>query len=87
MAPIALPEDDVRRLEAAVAERNELTVDLEALEIRHPGGLRIPFAFDEFARHMLLDGLDDIGLTLQRADRIAAYEAAHPALFDTLTLA
>jgi 3-isopropylmalate/(R)-2-methylmalate dehydratase small subunit len=87
MAPIVLAEDDLARIRSALAERNDLTVDLETLEISHPGGLRIHFEFDEFDRHMLLNGLDDIGLTLQREDRIAAYEQAHPARVDTLTLA
>jgi 3-isopropylmalate/(R)-2-methylmalate dehydratase small subunit len=87
IAPIALSEDDLAQIKQAVGEENELAVDLEALEITHPSGLRIPFELDEFARHMLVNGLDDIGLTLQREDRIAAYEQTHPARVDTLTLA
>src|SRR4051794_29524363 len=87
MAPIVLGEDDLERIRAALREQNELTVDLEALEIRHPGGLTVAFAFDDFARHMLVEGLDDIGLTLQREHRITAYETAHPAQIDTLSLA
>ena len=87
MAPIVLPEDALEQIKAALAAQNELTVDLEALEIRHPNGLVLPFELDEFARHMLVEGLDDIGLTLQREDRIAAYEAAHPGRVDTLALA
>ena len=50
-------------------------------------GLRIAFELDAFARHMLVNGLDDIGLTLQREERITAYEHSHPARVDTLTLA
>jgi len=87
IAPIAISEDDLARLKDAVAEENELTVDLEALEITHPSGLRIAFELDAFARHMLVNGLDDIGLTLQREERIAAYERSHPSRVDTLTLA
>ena len=87
MAPIVVAQDDLDRIKSALAERNELTVDLEALEIRHPDGLTVPFMFDEFARHNLLEGLDDIGLTLQREDRIGAYEAAHAPRVDTLSLA
>ena len=87
MAPIVVAQDDLDRIKSALAERNELTVDLEALEIRHPDGLTVPFMFDEFARHNLLEGLDDIGLTLQREDRIGAYEAAHAPRVDTLLLA
>jgi len=87
IAPIALPDGELARIKTAVAAENELTVDLEALEIVHPSGLRVPFELDPFARHMLVNGLDDIGLTLQRADRIAAYEASHPPRFDTASLA
>jgi 3-isopropylmalate/(R)-2-methylmalate dehydratase small subunit len=87
LAPVVLADEALDRIKAALAKRNELTFDLEALEIRHPDGLRVPFAFDEFARHMLLEGLDDVGLTLQRADRIDAYEQAHAARVNTLSLA
>jgi 3-isopropylmalate/(R)-2-methylmalate dehydratase small subunit len=87
LAPIAVPEGELARIKEAVAPENELTVDLEALEIAHPSGLRIPFELDPFVRHMLVNGLDEIGLTLQREDRIAAYEAAHPPRFDTTALA
>ncbi len=48
---------------------NELTIDLETLELSHPGGLRIAFAFDPFAQHMLVNGLDDVALTLARGRR------------------
>ena len=75
LAPIEVPEDDLARIKAAVAERNELTVDLEALEIAHPDGLRTAFTFDPYARETLVHGLDDIARTLKREDRIAAYEA------------
>jgi 3-isopropylmalate/(R)-2-methylmalate dehydratase small subunit len=87
IAPIALPEDALTQIKGAVAAENELTVDLETLEISHPSGLGIPFELDPFVRHMLVNGLDDIGLTLQREDRIAAYEAANPPRFDTTSLA
>ncbi|HUK45679.1 MAG TPA: 3-isopropylmalate dehydratase small subunit [Gaiellaceae bacterium] len=86
LAPIELPEAELAEIKAALARRNELTVDLEALELTHPDGLRVPFEFDEFARHMLVNGLDEIGLTLQREASIAAYEQAHPARFDTSLL-
>ncbi len=87
LAPIVLREEVLGQIKAALAELNELNVDLEALEIRHPSGLTIPFEFDPFARHNLLEGLDDIGLTLQREEKIAAYEAAHPPRIDTLAVA
>jgi 3-isopropylmalate/(R)-2-methylmalate dehydratase small subunit len=59
-------------------ENYELTVDLETLRVEDGHGLSVPFAMDEFSRHCLLNGLDDIGLTLQHEAKIAAYEAKHP---------
>jgi 3-isopropylmalate/(R)-2-methylmalate dehydratase small subunit len=59
-------------------EGYELTVDLEALRIEDRRGFSASFAMDEFSRHCLLNGLDDIGLTLQHDGKIAAYEAKHP---------
>ena len=61
----------------------KLTVDLESCEISDSDGLRTPFvvhndpATHDFRRNCLLKGLDDIALTLQHADKIAAYEARH----------
>jgi 3-isopropylmalate/(R)-2-methylmalate dehydratase small subunit len=87
LAPIELREGDLARIEAAVAARNELTVDLEALAVSHPGGLRVPFELDPFTRETLIHGLDDVARTLKREDRIAAFEAERPARFDTRALA
>jgi 3-isopropylmalate/(R)-2-methylmalate dehydratase small subunit len=56
----------------------QLTIDLEKCEVRDDHGFRAEFVMDEFARHCLLNGLDDIGLTLQHEAEIAAYEARHP---------
>ena len=56
----------------------QLSIDLEKLSLEDHQGFSTTFAMDEFARHCLLNGLDDIGLTLQREDEIAAYEATHP---------
>jgi len=52
-----------------------MTVDLESQEIRGPDGGVVRFEIDPFRKHCLLNGLDDIGLTLQKADGIAAFEA------------
>src|SRR5437660_1518477 len=57
----------------------QLTVDLEQCEVRDEQGFRAKFPVDEFVRHCLLNGLDDIALTLQHEAEIAAYEARHPA--------
>jgi 3-isopropylmalate/(R)-2-methylmalate dehydratase small subunit len=53
----------------------QLTIDLEQCEVRDDQGFRAKFPIDEFVRHCLLHGLDDIGLTLQHESEIAAYEA------------
>ncbi|GAB2751395.1 3-isopropylmalate dehydratase small subunit [Nocardioides pakistanensis] len=55
----------------------EVTVDLEAREVR-AGDLVAPFQIDDYTRWRLLEGLDDIGITLSHADDIAAYEAKRP---------
>ncbi len=57
-----------------------MSVDLENKTIKDGQGLSISFDLDEHRRQFLLQGLDDIGLTLQHEDKIAAYEAAHQAL-------
>jgi len=55
----------------------ELTVDLENQTVTDASGLKFAFQIDSFRRECLLKGLDDIGLTLQHEDKIAAYEKAH----------
>lgn len=77
MLPIVLSEAIVDQLFAAV-EANvgyELTADLERQVVITPEGTEYPFTVDEFRKHCLLNGLDDIGLTLQQSDAIKAYEA------------
>jgi 3-isopropylmalate/(R)-2-methylmalate dehydratase small subunit len=86
MAPIELPETTLADLKTAVADANELTVDLEAMEIAHPDGLRVPFELGAYARDTLLHGLDDIARTLELESKIAAYEAAATPRFDTRIL-
>ncbi|MEI8105497.1 MAG: 3-isopropylmalate dehydratase small subunit [Actinomycetes bacterium] len=86
IAPIELPEASLAALKAAVAGRNELTVDLESLAITHLDGLRVEITFDPYARDTLLRGLDDIARTLKREDAIAAFEAGYAPRFDTRTL-
>jgi 3-isopropylmalate/(R)-2-methylmalate dehydratase small subunit len=74
--PVVLPAEVVQRLFAAVATDPalELTVDLPAQRVRWPGG-EAAFAFDADRKHTLVEGLDEIGLTLRHADAIRAYEA------------
>src|SRR5258708_35027856 len=59
-------------------EDYQLTIDLERSEVRDDQGFRANFPIDEFVRHCMLEGLDDIGLTLQHEPEIAAYESLHP---------
>ena len=87
LAPIVVARAQLAELQAAVAGRNELTVDLETPEITHPDGLRIAFPFDPYAQETLVHGLDDVARTMLRDAEIAAFEATHPARFDTRTLA
>ena len=80
LVPIELDAAEVKRLmELVDLDRgSDTTVDLEARTITDPKGRAIPFAFDDFQRHCLLNGLDDIGRALEHEDEIAAYEASHP---------
>ncbi|OUS39320.1 3-isopropylmalate dehydratase small subunit, partial [Oleispira antarctica] len=77
LLPIVLDEAIVDELfnEVAATEGYELTVDLENQQIVKSNGDAVPFEVDAFRKHCLLNGLDDIGLTLQDADDIKAYEA------------
>jgi 3-isopropylmalate/(R)-2-methylmalate dehydratase small subunit len=86
LAPVALPADDLARVKEAVSERNELTVDLERLELSHPNGLRLSFPFDAHAQETLVEGLDDVARTLRREDEIAAFEAGYVPRFDLARL-
>ena len=87
LLPIVLDEETVDRLfkETEASEGYQLTVDLENQKVVTPSGEEIAFEVDDFRRHCLLNGLDDIGLTLQDADEIKAYEenrrASAPWLF------
>jgi 3-isopropylmalate/(R)-2-methylmalate dehydratase small subunit len=75
---VQLPEEQVKDImESVDLDRgSELTVDLESLTVTTPSGTIYPFAFDESARYRLLNGLDDIDLTLQHEAAITAYESA-----------
>ena len=77
MLPVILPEGIVEQLfqECAASEGYQLTIDLEAQQVCTPTGEAFQFEVDPFRKHCLLNGLDDIGLTLQAEDDIRAYEA------------
>jgi 3-isopropylmalate/(R)-2-methylmalate dehydratase small subunit len=78
--PVRLSEADVETLFQHVRRSPgyRLTVDLEIRKITSDDGLEFAFEIDPFRRHCLLNGLDDIGLTLQNEEKIGRYEAAHP---------
>jgi 3-isopropylmalate/(R)-2-methylmalate dehydratase small subunit len=77
--PIRLPQEIVDKLldDASRGSNARISVDLETLEIRGPDGGVVKFNVDEFRRQCLLNGWDDIGLTLREDDKIAAYEKQH----------
>jgi 3-isopropylmalate/(R)-2-methylmalate dehydratase small subunit len=75
--PIKLPQSDVDKLmdDAERGANAVVTIDLERQEITGPDGGRIKFDIDPFRKHCLLNGLDDVGLTLQKQKAIDDYEA------------
>ncbi|MCK0536178.1 3-isopropylmalate dehydratase small subunit [Alcanivorax quisquiliarum] len=77
MLPIVLPEEEIETLFQQVEAQQgyQLTIDLNEQVVARPDGVKIPFEVDAFRKHCLLNGLDDIGLTLQDADAIRAYES------------
>ena len=75
MLPIALPATEIMR-RAQEIEGYKLAVDLETRMITDENGLAVPFEVESFQRYCLLEGLDDIALTLRHEDAIKAYEAA-----------
>ncbi len=79
--PIRLPRDQCDALmeDSRLGGNARITIDLARQCVVRPNGEEIPFAVDPFRKHLLLEGLDDIGQTLQRADAITAYEARRPA--------
>ncbi len=90
LLPIVLSDEIVDQLfkEMYAAEGYQLTIDLAAQTVQTPSGETFAFDVDEFRKHCLLNGLDDIGLTLEHADAIRAYEtkrrAEAPWLFDAV---
>ena len=75
--PVTLPQAEIDKLidDAARGANATLTIDLPAQEIRGPDGGAIRFDIDPFRKRCLIEGLDDIGLTLEKADAIDAFEA------------
>jgi 3-isopropylmalate/(R)-2-methylmalate dehydratase small subunit len=81
LLPVILPEAAVSALQDAIEADpgTEVTVDLGRREVRAvAAGIRAPFEIDDYTRWRLMEGLDDIGLTLRRADEITAFEHSRP---------
>lgn len=81
LLPIVLAEAEVDALfqQCLATEGYQLTVDLAAQRVRRSDGVEYSFEIDAFRKHCLLNGLDDIGLTLQDADAIGRFEQGHRA--------
>lgn len=81
LLPVVLAADEVDALFAQchATEGYALTVDLAAQTVTRPDGVQYTFEVDAFRKHCLLNGLDDIGLTLQEKDAIVAFETRHRA--------
>jgi len=81
---VVLPPETVRALMDSVEANpsTELTVDLEGKRVTG-AGVELPFEIDDFTRRRLLEGLDDIGLTLRLADEVRAFEATRPSWLPT----
>ena len=79
--PIALPREDVDKLldDASRGANATVTIDLAKQEIRGPDGGCVKFELDPFRKRCLLEGLDDIGLTMEKAPSIDTYEARQKA--------
>jgi 3-isopropylmalate/(R)-2-methylmalate dehydratase small subunit len=77
--PVVVSPEDLEKLmdDASRGSNATLTVDLEAQEIRGPDGGVITFDIDQFRRHCLLNGLDDIGLTLEKTPAIDRFENSY----------
>jgi 3-isopropylmalate/(R)-2-methylmalate dehydratase small subunit len=86
LVPIAIPADAHAALLAAVeADPDaEVAIDLPNQTLTLPGGRTVEFPVDEFSKHCLVNGVDELGYILQQEPAIAAFEAAHPAAINTL---
>ena len=86
LLPIVLPEDEVSALfeEVAANVGYQLEIDLERQRVVKPDGSELEFNIEPFRKHCLLHGLDDIALTLEKADKIREFEAQRLARFPWL---
>ncbi len=86
--PVCLPRAvcDALMEDARLGGNARLTVDLERRIVIRPSGEEVAFDVDEFRRRLLLNGLDDIGQTMERADAIGRYEATQPAWMPAISM-
>jgi 3-isopropylmalate/(R)-2-methylmalate dehydratase small subunit len=86
LLPVAVDGDTYRELVALYEKDPDttVTIDLQAQLLSLPGGRSVSFPTDPFARHCLLNGLDQLGFLTGEEDAISAYEAAHPGRVSTL---
>ncbi len=83
LLPIVVPPDVHAALFAAVPDAT-VKIDLAKQTLTSPDGRAVEFQIDGFAKHCLLEGVDELGYILQQSPAISAYEAAHPAPINTL---
>ncbi len=84
IVPVVLTRDEVAELTRRASRPTEnyrVTIDLESRTVKDDAGFAAPFQIDEFRRHCLLEGLDNIALTLRHEPQIAAFESRHPTRF------
>jgi 3-isopropylmalate/(R)-2-methylmalate dehydratase small subunit len=89
LVPVTLPHAVVERLQVALDEDPaiELVVDVEARRFAVPAlGIDEPFELDDFTQHRLLEGLDDVGITLTHGAEITSYETHRPAWMHTVSV-
>ena len=86
LLPIVVDEETYHQLVSLCEEDPEtrVTVDLASQTLMLPGGQRVPFPIDPFAKHCLLQGVDQIGFLMGQAEAIKEYEAAHPSRISTV---
>jgi 3-isopropylmalate/(R)-2-methylmalate dehydratase small subunit len=84
--PIVVDADTLKQLMAEISANQGVAfnIDLENQEVSTPGGVSVGFDIDGFRKHNLLNGLDDIGLTLAQTDKIDSYEVKHKEMFPWL---
>jgi 3-isopropylmalate dehydratase len=84
MLPVILPRAQLDQLADDARAHKEITIDLEKEQIVRPSGETIPFEIDSFRKYCLVNGLDDIGLTMNKEDKIVAFEKFRSAKFPWL---